>query len=341
MNERRVLMGKLSYVMKRAAKMNYRAMFETANMLHQKTGKNRLWLMADMAQCAVKYNAGYIDYKIAEMYRLNDAQRRTQITRGISNNIVARMNDKKFWHFFDNKNEFNQLFAAQVKRGWLNLSTADEKQFAEFLKGRGDIICKPIDGSSGQGIFACTPDEYADPHALYEKLKAANIGIIEDKIIQHEDISKLCPTSVNTIRVATLLGDKKQGIVYASIRIGNGKVMDNVDCGGMAAPINLDTGVISGVGANKAGEVYEFHPMTGTRIPGTQIPYWEEVKAMCLSAMQVVPQVRFVAWDVAITPDGPVFIEGNSFPSHAIPQFAAHYPDGIGILPRFEEFIDL
>ena len=160
-------------------------------------------------------------------------------------------------------------------------------------------------------------------------------------MIQHEVISALCPTSVNTIRVATLLGDKKEGIVYAYIRIGNGKVMDNVDCGGMAAPIDLETGVISGVGANKSGEVYEIHPMTGKRIPGTQIPYWNEVKAMCLKAMHVVPQVRFVAWDVAITPTGPVFIEGNSFPSHAIPQFAAHFPDGIGILPRFEEFIDL
>lgn len=125
--------------------------------------------------------------------------------------------------------------------------------------------------------------------ALYERLKAAGIGIVEDKVIQHEAIAALCPTSVNTIRVATLLGDKKEGIVYAYIRIGNGKVMDNVDCGGMAAPINLDTGVISGVGANKAGETYEFHPMTGKRIPGTQIPYWEEVKAMCLKAMHVVP----------------------------------------------------
>ena len=334
-------MGRLSYMMKRAAKMDYSAMLKTANMLHKKTGKSRIWLLADMAKCAARYNAGYIDYKIAEMYRLNDAQRATQITRGISNSIVARMNDKKFWHFFDNKTEFNQLFSAQVKRGWLNLLEASEEDFAKFLEGRGDIICKPIDGSSGQGILKCTPEEYGDPKALYQRLREAGIGIVEDKVIQHPAIAALCPTSVNTIRVATLLGDKKEGIVYAYIRIGNGKVMDNVDCGGMAAPVDIETGVITGVGANKAGETYEIHPMTGTKIPGTQIPYWEDVKTMCLNAMHVVPQVRFVAWDVAITEDGPVFIEGNSFPSHAIPQFAAHFPDGIGILPRFEEFIDL
>ena len=334
-------MGRLSYMMKRAAKMDYGAMLKTANMLHKKTGKSRIWLLADMAKCAARYNAGYIDYKIAEMYRLNDAQRATQITRGISNSIVARMNDKKFCHFFDNKTEFNQLFSAQVKRGWLNLLEASEEDFAKFLEGRGDIICKPIDGSSGQGILKCTPEEYGDPKALYQRLREAGIGIVEDKVIQHPAIAALCPTSVNTIRVATLLGDKKEGIVYAYIRIGNGKVMDNVDCGGMAAPVDIETGVITGVGANKAGETYEIHPMTGTKIPGTQIPYWEDVKTMCLNAMHVVPQVRFVAWDVAITEDGPVFIEGNSFPSHAIPQFAAHFPDGIGILPRFEEFIDL
>ena len=334
-------MSRLSYMMKRAMKMDYRAMLKTADMLHKKCGKSRIWLLLDMVKCAAKYNAGYVDYKITEMYRLNDAQRKTQITRGISNSIVAKMNDKKFWHFFDNKTEFNELFSRQVNRSWINLTTATKEQFAAFLKDRGDIICKPIDGSSGQGIVKRTPESYGDPDALYEELKQLGIGIVEDKVIQHEAISALCPTSVNTIRVATLLGDKKEGIVYAYIRIGNGKVMDNVDCGGMAAPVDIETGVISSVGANKAGETYEFHPMTGTRIPGTQIPYWAEVKNMCLEAMKAVPQVRFVAWDVAITPDGPVFIEGNSFPSHAIPQFAAHFPDGIGILPRFEEFIDL
>ena len=283
-------MSRLSYMMKRAMKMDYKAMLKTANMLYKKTGKSRIWLLTDMVKCAAKYNAGYVDYKIAQMYRLNDAQRATQITRGVSNSIVSRMNDKKFWHFFDNKTEFNELFAAQVRRGWLNLTTATKEEFAAFLKDRGDIICKPIDGSSGQGIFKCTPDEYADADALYECLKAAGIGIVEDKVIQHEAISALCPTSVNTIRVATLLGDKKEGIVYAYIRIGDGKVMDNVDCGGMAAPVDIETGVIAGVGANKAGETYEIHPMTGKRIPGTQIlshyDRWEGIGADAVQLQQ-------------------------------------------------------
>ena len=334
-------MANVSFLIRRALRMDWKAMWRTAGMLRKKSGKSRAWLLADMARCARRYGAGYVDYKIAEMYRLTDAQRATVITRGTSNAIVSRMNDKAFWHFFDNKCEFNRLFAQQVRRDWLDMTRADEAAFAAFLKDRGPIIAKPVDGSSGQGILKAEPEEFADPAALYARLKAAGIGIVEACVVQHPTLAALCPTSVNTIRVATLLGDKQEGIVYARIRIGNGRVMDNVDCGGMAAPVDLATGIICGLGADKAGNVYENHPMTGTRIPGTKIPYWNEVCEMCLAAMHVVPQVRFVAWDVAITEDGPLFIEGNSFPSHAIPQFAAHYPDGIGILPRFREFIDV
>lgn len=336
-------MSKFSFFLKRLVRMDWKAMWKTAGMLRKPSGKSRLWLLADMLRCALKYNAGYVDYKIAQMYRLNDAQRKTQITRGLSNQIVRRMNDKAYWYLFDDKATFNELFKEEVGRGWMKLSPAtDPEAFKAFLAAHPDIIAKPLEGSSGVGIARYTQDDWQGREDDFLKeLLDGQIGIIEERVIQHPRLMALCPTSVNTIRIATLLGDKKQGIVYAFLRIGNGKVMDNVDCGGMAAPINLDTGVISGVGANKAGEAFEFHPMTGKRIPGTQIPYWEEVKAMCLKAMHVVPQVRFVAWDVAITPDGPVFIEGNSFPSHAIPQFAAHFPDGVGILPRFEAFIDL
>ena len=334
-------MNRVKYLFRRVFRMDWGAMLRTARMLSPKAHRSVIWLLIDMARSAVRYNAGYMDYKIAEFYRLNDAQRRTQITRGVSNAIVARMNNKEDWHFFDNKNEFNTLFEKNLKRGWIDLNTAKPGELARWLDKRGDIIAKPMDGSSGRGIEKFTPDAFADPAAFETLLRAKGLSLLEDCVVQHRAMASLCPTSVNTIRIATLLGDKQQGVVYAYLRIGNGKVMDNVDCGGMAAPVDLATGRLSSVGADKAGNSNETHPLTGTRIPGFQIPFFAEAVDMCMSAAQVKPRVRFVAWDVAITEEGPVFIEGNSFPSHAIPQFAAHFPDGIGILPRFREFIDI
>ena len=331
-------MSRFKFLWQRARRMDWKRMWKTAGELHKKTGKSRAWLLFDMLRCAVRYGAGYMDYKIAEMYRLTPAQRETVITRALSNSIVARMNEKSFWHFFDDKAEFNLLFSKYIHRAWIDLRNANEAALEKWKAERtGDVIGKPIDGSSGFGIVKYHPEEIPP----LETLKANGITLLEECVQQHETLAAICPTSVNTLRIATLLGEKKQGIVYAFIRIGAGAVVDNVDQGGMAAPIDIDTGVIRTVGANKNGDRFEFHPLTGTRIPGTKIPYWEEAKKMCLEAAQVVPQLRFVAWDVAVTPEGPVFIEGNSFPSHAVPQFAAHYPDGIGIVPRFREFIYL
>ena len=321
-------MSRLSFFFKRLVRMDWKAMWKTTKILKERSGKSRLWLLCDMLRCALKYNAGYVDYKIAEMYRLTDEQKKTQITRGLSNTIVRRMNDKAYWYLFDDKATFNRLFKDEVNRDWIELSD--------------ELSCKPLEGSSGVGIERHTKEEWRGrEEAFLQELRDKKIGIVEERVIQHPKMAEMCPTSVNTIRIATLLGDKKQGIVYAFLRIGNGKVMDNVDQGGMAARIDLESGTLLTVGADKQGNTYTEHPMTHTPIIGFQIPYFKEACDRCLKAAQKVPQMRFVAWDVAITEKGPVFIEGNSFPSHAVPQFAAHYPDGIGIMREFREFIDI
>ena len=336
-------MSRLSYFWDRLFKMDWKAMWKTTGLLKKRSGKGRLWLMRDMLKCATKYNAGYIDYKIAQMYKLNDEQRKTVITRGISNEIVRRMNPKEYWHYFDDKTEFNTLFAEWIPRKWLRIDANTDTEALNGLCRRNDeLLGKPLEGSSGQGIIKYKKEDWKDgSEAFFGRLRNDGIGILEELVRQHPKMASLCPTSVNTCRIATLLGDKQQGIVYAFLRIGNGKVMDNVDCGGMAARIDLDSGRLLTVGADKQGNTFIKHPMTNTSIIGFTIPFWEEAKAMCLEAAQKIPQMRYVAWDVAITENGPTFIEGNSFPSHAIPQFAAHYPDGIGILPEFEKFIDL
>ncbi len=39
-------MGRLSYFFKRLVKMDWKAMWKTAGLLQERTGKTRLWLMA-------------------------------------------------------------------------------------------------------------------------------------------------------------------------------------------------------------------------------------------------------------------------------------------------------
>ena len=335
-------MSRLTYFFKRLVRIDRARMLNTLARLKEESGRSTLWLMADMLRCGLKYNAGYMDYRIAQMYRLNRAQRRSVITRGINNNLVRRMNDKAYWHSFDDKAAFNQLFSIWVDRAWVKVDDQLSSQaLAAFLEGQQAVFVKPIEGSSGVGVTKYARDAWQDMSAFERQLRALGVSIVEECVIQHADMARLYPGSVNTVRIATLLGEKQQGIVYAYLRIGNGKALDNVDAGGMAARVDLETGTLQTVAADKQGHVYTHHPITGTPIIGFQLPYFEEAKQMCLEAMRLVPQLRYVAWDVALTGQGPRLIEGNSFPSHAVPQFAAHYPDGMGILTDFRRFTDL
>ena len=109
-----------------------------------------------------------------------------------------------------------------------------------------------------------------------------------------------------------------------------------------AARVDLASGKLLTVGADKQGNTYEKHPITGTPIIGFQVPYFEEAKQMCLEAMQ--PWCPRCALWPGMWPSrrrGPASSRAIPSPATPVPQFAAHYPDGIGILPEFEKFLTL
>ena len=65
----------------------------------------------------------------------------------------------------------------------------------------------------------------------------------------------------------------------------------------------------------------------------------KEVKELVLKAAMVVPNVKYVGWDVAITPTGPVIIEGNDYPGYDFWQQPEHTPDKIGLLPYYKNLL--
>lgn len=333
-------MGKLSYILGCVTRMDYPELFRTVGKVHKITGKNSVGILADVVKCGLKYGAGFNDYLLCEFYNLTDAQRATYITRSVNNTLVSLLNDREYYHFFDNKSEFYTTFGKYIGRQWLDFGKATQKEFEDFMASRDTIMVKPDSSSGGFGVNKLSKGDFPSLAAMYQKLKEEHIGVIEDVLQQHEVLNQLNPSSINTLRVVTILNESGPHIVYAHIRIGNSdRPVDNLHSGGMFAPIDLGKGVIQYPAYDKARHTYTEHPRTHTTIQGFAIPYWEEAKAMCLEASQIVPQMRYVGWDVAITPNGPVFVEGNNLPGYDILQMPPHTPDKIGMLPRFREFV--
>ncbi len=332
-------MKKLKFLLGRIFDFNYKAFFKTVGELHKTTGKSRIWLFFDIIHCGLKYGAGYADYKLCDYHTLNEEQRATYLSRGANNTVVAIMNDRSLVHYFEDKREFNETFSEFIKRKWVNMQTATEEEFEKFLNGLEYIITKPADASCGKGIEKIKASDMPAKE-LYAYLKKINSGIAEECVVQHSDISKLNPYSVNTLRIVTLRGNGKPNLLYGFMKIGTNKaVVDNMNSGGFVSPIDLESGMLTHPGYDMSKNTYHEHPDTKEKIVGFQIPFWKECKEMCLAAAEKFPEVGYVGWDVAITENGPLLIEGNPFPGHVFLQLPPHVPDKIGMLPKYREFI--
>ena len=335
-------MNKISFIIKRVFDMNYKDMLASVSRMHKRSGKNRVGLFVDMIYCGWKYGAGYRDYEYFEFWLMNRAERSTYVTRTANNLIMAKLNKKEYYHCLNDKVDFNTKYNEFLKRDWLDFRTATKEDFLKFIDGKEAIIVKPIDACCGVGVEKWKTADFENYDQMYQRLtETPSAQLLEDYVRQHPDMMMLYPHSVNTVRVTTVLKDNTVHILYAALRIGNnGKVVDNVNNGGMSAPVDLDTGVVTMDAVDKENIIYEKHPMTGTSIKGFAVPYWKETLELCKKAALVTPQIRYCGWDVAICTDGPLFIEANQLPSYELFQIPpSRLEKKCGILPRMKEIL--
>lgn len=315
--------------------MNFNNFFKTLDEVHNKCGKSKIYLFFDAIVCGIKYQAGYVDYSLFEMYKMNSKERKTIITRGINNELMKKYNKKEDLKYFSDKLLFNQKFSKYLNREWLYLTNDNFDKFEKFLKGKKEIIVKPTVGSCGQGVDKLKVTDYK-PKEIFERLINNNTRLVEEVATQCEEIGKLHPTSINTVRVVTLKGK----VVVALLRIGNhGYVVDNFNHGGMAAPVDINDGTINYKAIDKKHNIYEIHPYTKEKIVGVKIPMWVEIVKLCEAASKEIPTVGYVGWDVCVGKDKPFLIEGNEFPGHDLYQLPPHRDGNIGLLPQFEKVL--
>jgi hypothetical protein len=270
----------------------------------------RLLIVIDMLWCAAVYESGFQDYYDWDFQMLKRAERRTYMTHPKSNHLVNRDNQPEFRHTFRDKIEFNTKFPDQIGRAWLDIRETTSNELRDFAVERGRIMAKVPDSLSGMGIRSYRANEITNWEAFRTKLLAGRQFLVEEFILQHPEMDRMCPTSVNSLRMITYFDGQHTTLLASVLKIGNGGDVDNFSSGGMYTMLD-DEGVAHYPAFDAVGGTYSLHPLSGASIVGFRVPYFREAVALVNQVSPVVPQVPYIGWDVAITPQGPILIEGN------------------------------
>ncbi len=262
------------------------------------------------ARCGCSYE----DYLAFEFWNVSPQKQKTYAT--LQKYDKVRIKFDEFFstrNNFDNKSNFNIVFKDYIKRVWFTNENLTYEKFIKYIKGLKKIIVKPLSSTCGIGIttYECNKSE-EDNKKIYNKLVSLDKSIIEEYIVQNKELTEFCRTSVNTVRVYTVYDKGVCDIVYAFLRMGNGGPVDNFHADGLAANINVETGIVDSNAVNVNNEVYKNSPATGKKIKGFEIPYWKEIVELSKELSKIVPDSKAIGWDFAITENGIDIIEGNT-----------------------------
>jgi len=336
---------KIKYTLKKLRTLRYKEFYNKAKEIGKKVNKSTLFILFDMARCAIKYGSGYMDYFEFEFYLLNDSERATYVTGRINSDIVGKYNNKADYDKLSDKVKFNNLFRDFLGRDFIDLRYTAFKEFKEFIKDKEKIVVKPLNLCGGKGVEVIEIDksrlknEY-NVLKIYNNLVKNEQFLIEEYIEQHESLRRLYGGSVNSLRVITFLDDNGEvQILNVILKVGNGASVDNFSAGGMYTFVN-DKGEVFVPAIDEKGNVFDKHPVSGVKIKGFRVPNFDKIKPFIKELAKIVPSIRYVGWDIVITKTGVAVIEGNEFPGIFQPKSSIS-GIRIGSLPKYKEYMNI
>lgn len=174
----------------------------------------------------------------------------------------------------------------------------------------GNLFIKPVDSRGGFGASRLEAN----------RVDAALLGSMRNVLIQpvlrnHPIIVALSPGALNTVRICTFLEDGRCTIIAALLRVARGDAaVDNWTQGGIAIDIDLSSGALRSTGITKAAygrQSFSAHPDTGIPFASVRMPWWRETLELAERAAQGLLPHATLGIDIAISPDGPIFVEAN------------------------------
>ena len=349
--------AQMQQVQKNAAANQERKQAEAEHAVEEvmkATGWSRLAAEEKVKEARQSCGSSYKDYYRFRLYEKTPEEQKEFFTLGVFETLSFKYNpDPAAIRTLLQKGRFAKKFSKQFNRVWFINRDITFEEFSTLVQDLDQLICKPLSSTQGKGIIRIRFSEYENLHAVYDELMGMKKMICEECIVQHPAIAAFNDSSVNTVRVLTIVDgtgeNRKCHHVYAGFRMGRGELVDNFHAGGIIASVDPKTGITIMDAIDLDGNHYQTHPVSGLEILGFQLPNWDKVlevteKAALKLAVRIDEEGKatgasMVGWDVAITPDGACLVEGNSEPSHSIIQLP-FVESGKGMRYLVEEFLD-
>lgn len=322
---------------KKIKAINFEKLDKLSNDIAKRNNKSKGYVKRDMIKNFIKYGIGYTDYLKGDYINLTEDEKKTYVTTKSFYKMLKYLNDDRYIAVMRDKILFNKVFRDFIKRDFLDLRVSTVDDFKSFIKGKKNVFAKPPTDFGGHGIEKICVKDIKDVNKLFEELKSKKLNLIEEEIIQHKELDKLNPYAVNSFRIVTLVKDGKSYILANALRIN---IDDAVAIGCSDAYMRLDeNGKICSRVVDDVANTYEYHPMAKIKFSTVKVPYVKEAFDMALKAALLVPEVRYVGWDIAFTPDGPVIMEGNEYPSYGLVQYYLFNDEHVGHLAKISEIL--
>ena len=256
---------------------------------------------------------------IGNGYTLSKYEKQRYFTLKRAVGLQKKVNNPKYIHLLENKAEALELFKDLVQRNWLYAPKSAFEEYVAFCKKTPVFIAKPVGGQCGKGIEKHSVIEASENElkTLYEHFVADDM-LLEECLKAHDDIY-FGTKALSTFRVYTMMDGKGDiHVLKAKYRVGTGEAITDTADGCIAYPISIENGVIEGPGINEVlnTSYYYYHPSCNKLAVGLKIPMWNRVLEVVTKAAQLIPQVRYIGWDIAITNNSVEIIEGNHNPYH-------------------------
>ena len=209
------------------------------------------------------------------------------------------------------------------------LTESEYDSMEDLLNKNHHVFIKPVDGQKGENVFSVDVaddgvyinGEHSSIAEVESMIMSASMSrdmLFQMKIEQHSDVGAFHKESVNTLRVVTInhlhsSNPKDVVLVGSELRVGcGGSHTDNVSAGGLKIGVKED-GTLTDYGFydKEHGTKTTAHPDSGIAFKGYSLPFYNESIQLCKEFHSKLKGIHLIGWDIAITEEGPVFVEGN------------------------------